>query len=227
MSSEPKISDAVRAAILSQPNVILDDPDVMNALVAANERAMGNNVVDLRGIAMDRMETRLDQLEDTHRSVIAAAYENVAGTQQIHRAILQLLDPQGLDTVLDDLGGPVADILRVDAVRLVLETADDARVAIQSSHLALGPQGFVAAYLGQTQPGPCRDVTLRAAGPGTAEIYGQTGIASEACLALDLGTPGLLLLGSRDAQMFGPHQGTDLLGFFGGVVERVLRRWLT
>ncbi|GFE51476.1 tyrosine recombinase XerC [Roseobacter cerasinus] len=226
MSSEPKISDAVRAAILSQPNVILNDPDVMNALVAANERAMGSNVVDLRGIAMDRMETRLDQLEDTHRSVIAAAYENVAGTQQIHRAILRLLDPADLDTVLDDLGGPVADILRVDAVRLVLETADNAPVALQNDHLALAPQGFVAAYLGQTQPGPSREVTLRPPGIGAAEIYGQTSIASEACLVLDLGMPGLLLLGSKDGQMFGPQQGTDLLAFLGGVVERVLRRLL-
>ena len=49
----------------------------MRALIAANERAMGGNIVDLRGIAMERLEARLDRLEDTHRSVIAAAYENL------------------------------------------------------------------------------------------------------------------------------------------------------
>jgi hypothetical protein len=46
---------------------------------------MGTNIVDLRGIAMDR-------LEYTHRTVTAAASENLAGTNQVHRGILQVLD---------------------------------------------------------------------------------------------------------------------------------------
>ena len=88
---------------------------------------MGGNIVDLRGIAMDRLEARLDRLEDTHRSVIAAAYENLAGTNQVHRAILRLLDPIEFETFLRDLGGEVADILRVDVMRLVLETDPERR----------------------------------------------------------------------------------------------------
>ena len=102
----------------------------MAALIAANERAMGANIVDLRGIAMERMEARLDRLEDTHRSVIAAAYENLAGTNQVHRAMLQMLDPVSFEEFLKGLGTDVAQTLRVDCVRLVLEstqsTGDDA-----------------------------------------------------------------------------------------------------
>ena len=67
------IKQDLRDVIIAEPEVILEDPDVMAALIAANERAMGANIVDLRGIAMERMEARLDRLEDTHRSVIAAA----------------------------------------------------------------------------------------------------------------------------------------------------------
>jgi len=110
MSSSPKIEDALREAIISQPDVILDDSDVMQALIAANEKAMGGNIVDLRGIAMERLETRLDRLEDTHRSVIAAAYENLAGTNQNHRAILRMLDTGELETFLRDRGGQGAEI---------------------------------------------------------------------------------------------------------------------
>ena len=80
MSSTPQIDDTLRERIIAQPDVILEDQDLMRALIAANERAMGGNIVDLRGIAMERLEARLDRLEDTHRSVIAAAYENLAGT---------------------------------------------------------------------------------------------------------------------------------------------------
>ena len=48
-------------------------------------------------------------------------------------------------------------------------------------------------------------------------------------LAIDLGAgrlPAMLLLGSSDPAQFRPGQATDLLVFFGGVVERLLRRWL-
>ena len=126
MSGNAKIDDTVREKIISQPDMILDDQDVMRALIEANEKSMGGNIVDLRGIAMERLEARLDRLEDTHRSVIAAAYENLAGTNQVHRAVLRMLDPVEFETFLHDLGGEVAEILRVDAVRLVLESQQNA-----------------------------------------------------------------------------------------------------
>ncbi|NIY99192.1 DUF484 family protein, partial [Salipiger sp. HF18] len=116
------IDESLREEIISRPDMILDDRDLMQALIAANERSMGGNIVDLRGIAMERLEARLDRLEDTHRSVIAAAYENLAGTNQIHRAVLRMLDPVEFEPFLRDLAGEVAQILRVDAVRLVLES---------------------------------------------------------------------------------------------------------
>jgi hypothetical protein len=114
------IEQDLRDRIIADPETILEDHDVMRALIAANERAMGSNIVDLRGIAMERLETRLDRLEDTHRSVIAAAYENLAGTNQVHRAILQMLDPLTFEEFLQVVAGDVAETLRVDSVRLVL-----------------------------------------------------------------------------------------------------------
>ncbi|WP_300015950.1 DUF484 family protein [uncultured Roseobacter sp.] len=235
MSSSPKIEDALREAIISQPDVILDDKDVMNALIAANERSMGANIVDLRGIAMDRMETRLDRLEDTHRSVIAAAYENLAGTNQIHRAILRMLDPVDFEPFLKDLGGDVAEILRVDAVRLVLETAQgdmDLVLSSLSDVLTIADPGYVEDYLTQARGGASRQVTLRQVQSGSERLYGDKAawIKSEACLKLDFGSgrlPGLLVLGAEDPHMFGPQQGADLLVFFTGVFERAMRRWLS
>src|SRR6056297_1142467 len=132
MSSKARMDDTVREKIITEPDVILDDQDLMRALIAANERTMGGNIVDLRGIAMERLESRLDRLEDTHRSVIAAAYENLAGTNQVHRAILRMLDPVEFEGFLKDLGGPVAEILRVDSIKLVLESVqNDDEPAVQ------------------------------------------------------------------------------------------------
>ena len=235
MSSSPKIEDALREAIISQPDVILDDTDLMQALIAANEKAMGGNIVDLRGIAMERLETRLDRLEDTHRSVIAAAYENLAGTNQIHRAILRMLDPVEFETFLRDLGGDVAEILRVDQVKLVLESVqNDADPAVQrlGSVLSVAEPGFIDRYLTQDRGGMVRQVTLRSVQNASEQIYGPNAewIRSEACLKLDSGTgrlPGMLVLGAEDPHLFGPQQGTDLLAFFTGVFERTMRRWLS
>ena len=164
MSSSPKIEDALREAIISQPDVILDDTDVMQALIAANEKAMGGNIVDLRGIAMERLETRLDRLEDTHRSVIAAAYDNLAGTNQIHRAILRMLDPVEFEPFLRDLAGEVADILRVDAVKLVLESVqndNDPTVNRLGDVLSVAEPGFIDTYLTNGRGSTPRQVTLR------------------------------------------------------------------
>jgi uncharacterized protein YigA (DUF484 family) len=235
MSSTPQIDDTLRERIIAQPDVILEDQDLMRALIAANERAMGGNIVDLRGIAMERLEARLDRLEDTHRSVIAAAYENLAGTNQVHRAILRMLDPVEFEAFIKDLGGEVAEILRVNSVKLVLETVqDDSDPAIKrlGDVLSVAEPGFIQSYLTGGRNSDPRQVTLRQIHEGDARIYGQDAnfVRSEACLLLDFGEgrlPGMLAMGAEDPHQFTPQQGTDLLAFFAGVFERAMRRWLS
>ena len=235
MSTKPVIDDSLREKIIAEPDVILDDTDLMRALVAANERALGSNIVDLRGVAMERLETRLDRLEDTHRSVIAAAYENLAGTNQVHRAILRMLEPTSFEAFLRDLSGPVAEVLRVDCIKLVLETAaSDGENVVKrvGDVLSVAEPGFVETFVADGREAPLKQVTLRQLHNGDARIYGDKAewIRSEACLKLDFGPgrlPGLLVLGSEDPHMFTPQQGTDLLGFFAGVFERTMRRWLS
>ena len=225
-----------RERVLSDPDLILDDRDVMRALITANDRQMGGNIVDMRGIAMERLENRLDRLEDTHRSVIAAAYENLAGTNQVHRAILKLLEQRDFEAFLKVLGTDVAAILRVDRIRLVLESAEasaDAAPKVQKLEdvLTVVSPGFVDHYLTGGRNIPDRAVTLRQVGDGSDRIYGEAAdwIASEALLKLDLGQgrmPALLVIGSEDPHQFRPSQGTDLLSFFTGVFERSMKRFL-
>ena len=235
MARTALIEDELRERIFADPEAILEDHDLMRALIAANERALGTNIVDLRGIAMERLEARLDRLEDTHRSVIAAAYENLTGTNQIHRAILKMLDPAEFEAFLKNLGSEVADLLRVDCVRLVLETvqeAEDPALRRLDDVLCVVEPGFVLTYMTGTRAGPVRDVTLRQTQPQSDTIYGDMAgyIRSEALMRLDLGAgrlPGMLVMGAEDPHHFKPSQGTDLLVFFSGVFERSMRRWLS
>jgi hypothetical protein len=183
---------------------------------------------------MDRLESRLDRLENTHRSVIAAAYENLAGTNQVHRAILRMLDPMEFEAFLRDLNGAVSEILRVDATKLVLETVQsDTQNTVKplGEVLSVVEPGFIDDYLLNGRGGQVRKVTLRKVQNLSEMIYGKNAewIRSEACLKLDFGNgrlPGLLVMGAEDPHMFRPQQGTDLLAFFSGVFERAMRRWL-
>lgn len=228
------LGSELRDKLIAEPEVILEDRDLMRALIVANERAMGANIVDLRGIAMERLAARLDRLEDTHRSVIAAAYENLAGTNQVHRAILRMLDPVEFEEFLQDLAGEVAQILRVDCARLVLESVqsgDDPVLERLGGVLCVAEPGFIDDYLSGGREGQARPVVLRQILPSAGTIYGAAGdwVRSEAALRLDFGKgrlPGMLALGAEDPHQFRPNQGTDLLSFFAGVFERAMRRWL-
>lgn len=235
MVTKPKMDDIVRNKIISDPEMLLEDQDIMRALVAANENTMGGNIVDLRGIAMERLEARLDRLEDTHRSVIAAAYENLAGTNQVHRAVLRMMDATKFEVFLHDLATDVADSLRVDAIRLVLESASqttDTAVKQMGAILSVVEPGFIDSYVTRGRAVSVRQVSLRQVQTDDAAIYGDRAdyIRSEACLKLDLGDerlPGMLIMGAEDPHQFTPQQGTDLLTFFAGVFERSMRRWLS
>jgi len=232
--SDAAFADQLREKIISDPEVILEDRDLMRALIAANEAAMGANIVDLRGVAMARLEARLDRLEDTHRSVIAAAYENLAGTNQVHRAVLKLLDPLDFESFLKTLHTEVAEILRVDCVRLVLESLhneNDPALRRLGDVLCVAEPGFIQEYMRAGRQAQPRAVVLRQTSPHSGAIYGEAAgwIRSEALMRLDFGPgrlPGLLVMGAEDPHQFKPAQGTDLLAFFAGVFERAMRRWL-
>jgi len=233
MSQSASSGGDLRDKIIAGPESILEDPDVMRALVGARESSLGENLVDLRGIALDRLENRLGRLEDTHRSVIAAAYENLAGTNIIHRAVLRLLEPVDFTSFVNELD-EVAQILRVDTIRLVLEsvqTTQDDTLQPLGKILVTAKKGTITDYIAGPRKAPVRAVTLRQIQPENDEIYGSNAdwIRSEALLKLDLGAdrlPGMLAMVSEDPHQFKPAQGSDLLDFFGAVFERSMRRWL-
>jgi uncharacterized protein len=183
---------------------------------------------------MERLEARLERLEDTHRSVIAAAYENLAGTNQMHRAILRILEPADFEEFLTVLDTDVAEILRVDCVRLVLESRGRGRTPCSAARTRSCCWPNPASSTTTSPAGaPCRCAPSRCARsiPARAGLFGEGGdwIRSEACVKLDLGPgrlPGMLCFGAEDPEQFTPAHGTDLIAFFASVFERAMRRWL-
>lgn len=218
----------LRARILAAPDVILNDAQVMEALVRAGDEGRGRNVVDLRGAAMARLETRIDRLTDMHRTVVAAAYDTIAGMQQVHRAVLAILDFEDAAALAAEVEAVVAPILKVDRLRILVEADGEPAIPGDEGGLAVVPVGFVSHFLGEE--GKDRRVTLRQVGEAQRTVYGGIDVGSEACLALEFGAerqPGLALLGATDPGRFSPRQGTDLLEFLAGALERVIGRHLS
>lgn len=223
------IDEATRARLLSTPDLILGDRELMRALIGAREAQVGENVIDIRGRAMEALEARLARLEAAHESVIAAAYENQTGMQTIHRAVVSLLEPDDFPSFLENLHANLAPILRVETLRLVMESATPP-AADDGAALALVPTGTVRKLIAAGRRAPRGDdIILRRAAAETMDLHGTGRIRSEALLPLDLGAgrwPALLLMGSTDAGRFSPAQGTDLLRFFGQAFRLILIGWL-
>lgn len=219
--------DLIRSLILAEPELVLSDDQVMRALIRATG-PLDRNVVDLRDKLVERLESRLTKLVNANRSVIAAAYENVASTQQVHRAALMLLDASTLDDFLHRLTHDIPQVVSIDEVRLCLEAdVDDIQparalgAALAERVIAL-PEGMVETYITFHPETRSGRIVLRPTTEESELIFGSGEIASEALLRLDLdGATGLLALGSRDPDRFTPEQGTDLLEFLAEFIARL------
>lgn len=228
------VAAALRKRIIADPSVVLDDPEIMAALTQAQSAPSGGNIVDMRGVAMARLEDRLDRLEETHQTVIAAAYDSVAVTRQVHRAILTMIAPMDFDAFLAGLNTDVADCLRAQAIRLVLETRPGEKlgsVAAGSDAVVTVPEGYTGAYREAGRKARPQDLILRRVAAGGPEVYGEIAgqIRSEAVMAFDLGAgrlPGMLAIGAASPEAYRPGDATDLLEVFAAVFERLLRSWL-
>ena len=188
--------EALRAAILACPEAVLDDAEVARALLQAQgQRAPegARNIVDLRGALVDRLENRLGQLEETHRSVVSAAYDNQAVTVMMHRAALAVLEPEDFEHLCEALGRHVPAILGVESLRIAVEGEESPDQPAPPAPFVRLLHGGVASYMfrhlgqGAEEDGPERAVVLRAAGPEAGEVFGAEGerIGSEALVRLE------------------------------------------
>lgn len=234
MGSRDAGAKPIRDLVIADPDLILGDREVMEALIARSDEYRGGNVVDIRGAAMDRIGGMLDELESTHRGTVAAAFANYSSTARVHRACLQILQHGQMRAHLKALGGDVAETLLVDRIALAMESDKpeyDPLAPYAGDVLVLAERGAAQRHAEAGAQGRVDKINLRAVQGAPAQFYGDAAakIRSEACILLDFGDrrpPGMLLLGSADAGKFASGQGGDLLAFLAGVFEMDLRRRL-
>ena len=230
------MDDKLREEILAKAHEILNDETLLRALIEASDKNLGSKIVDLRSVAMQKMDGELKKLKRSNQQVIATAYENLVGMKQVHQVVLKSLEQNNFDEFITNLDTEACNILRVDCIKIGLETHSslqnnekyDSKL---SKLLDLYPVNFVDTYISQGENNNTDDVILRPTPKGSEQLYGKVSknLKSEGCIKLRIGNKkiiGILALASKEREKFTAQQGVELLKFMGSVFERRISHWL-
>ena len=230
------MEDQLGEEILVKAHEILNDETLLRALIEASDKNLGSKIVDLRSVAMQKMDGELKKLKRSNQQVIATAYENLVGMKQVHQVVLKSLEQNNFDEFITNLDTEVCNILRVDCIKIGLETHSllqnnekyDSKL---SKLLDLYPVNFVDTYISQGENNNIDDVILRPTPKGSEQLYGKVSknLKSEGCIKLRIGNKkiiGILALASKEREKFTAQQGVELLKFMGSVFERRISHWL-
>lgn len=222
---EPSV-EQVRDYLRNHAEFLNENSDLLPHLTPP-EYDFGNGVVDFQRYTLERLRGDMQDLGSYHGKLIAATRSNLSSQQQIHRAVLMLLDADSLGTLVHTVTADWVDTLGVDAIALCFE-AKKPRPELTRSGLRRLQPGIIGEVLNGTE-----DAVLLH-GEVTAErtFFGPAAplIEAEALVRLTLPGntgPGLLAFGSRDEKSFYPGQGTELVRFLAQILERCLTRWLS
>ena len=97
------MDNKLREEILAHAHEILNDETLLRALIEASDKNLGNKVVDLRSVALQKMDGEFKKLKRSNQQVIATAYENLVGMKQVHQAVLKSLEQNNFDQFIKNL----------------------------------------------------------------------------------------------------------------------------
>ena len=230
------MDDKLREEILAKAHEILNDETSLRALIEASDKNLGNKIIDIRSVAIKKMDGELKKLKRSNQQVIATAYENLVGMKQVHQVVLKSLEHNNFNEFITKLNTEACDILRVDCIRLGLETHSSLQNSKDygsnlSELLDIYPVNFVDTYISQGKKNNTSDVVLRPTPKGCDQLYGKhsKNLKSEGCIKLKIGNEkitGILALASNESEKFTAQQGVELLKFMGSVFERRISHWL-
>ena len=230
------MDDKLREEILAKAHEILNDETLLRALIGASDKNLGSKIVDLRSVAIQKMDGELKKLKRSNQQVIATAYENLVGMKQVHQVVLKSLEQNNFDEFVTNLNTEACDVLRVDCIKLGLETHSllqntEKNGSKLSKLLDLYPVNFVDTYISQGENNGSDDIILRPIPKGSEQLYGKISktLRSEGCIKLKIGNEkivGILALASKEREKFTAQQGVELLKFMGSVFERRISHWL-
>ena len=188
-------------------------------------------VLDLQQRVIQRLKAETERQARVGRALLEAGSNNLDAQTRCHQAVLTLLEARGFDDFLGRLRGPAAESLGVIAVAIGVEAPEGRRPPEPLTTVAALHPGSVDRLIGRDRKVRLRshlDRSTQATAPGPFGARARE-VKSDALVRLSLGrnsAPALLAFGAALPSSFEADQGTDLLLFLAGVVERMIVQWL-
>jgi hypothetical protein len=221
----PTADEAVADYLRRHPGFLEAHPDLLDLLTPPALRR-GDGVADMQRFMLQRLQSELAKLRMREGEIVASSRANQNSGQRVHAAVLAMLEARTFEHLIEILTTDLAVHLEVDAIFLAFEALDRITPGQRTSGVRMLAKGRIDQL---TQGG--REVVLHADAPGDAELFGAaaTLVRSQALVRLNLrreAPRGLIAFGARAPDRFHTGQGTELLVFLGGAIERIVRGWL-
>lgn len=222
--SEDEQAKQVKNFLKQNPDFLIKNPELFNVLIPPN-RSTGEDVVDFQNMMIEKIKSNLEDLQYNQGNLIDTSRNNLTTQVQVHEASLSLFDAKDITHLAHIVTHDWADMLHIDVIRICFE--EDHPIAPPAlKEIAILPENCVAESLGRDDIIQLRgdvDVSINIFGPAKSLIK------AEALIRIPdtkYNPPGILAFGSRDADMFYPGQGTELLRFLGKSFHKCLILWM-
>jgi uncharacterized protein YigA (DUF484 family) len=225
LSSPQSLSaDAVLQWLKDNPNFLSKYPEAID-LLAPPASVEGRKIADFQSYMIERLKADKTEAIETARGIVETARNNMNNQTRIHRAVLRLLEANDFDEFVQVITNDLTALLDVDITTLVIETNGREIPHIHTNGIRIVPEGTLNKWM------QGKNTLLQNDIGGIEAIYGAgaTLVRSQALVRIDISMqtpPCIVAFGSRDPQLFQPHQGIELVSFLARVIERQFRSWL-
>ncbi|MDG1995505.1 MAG: DUF484 family protein [Emcibacteraceae bacterium] len=213
----------VKSFLIDNPDFLIQNPDLFSILTPPN-RSTDDGIVDFQNLMIDNLKSNLEDLKNNQGTLIDTSRNNLTTQVQVHEAVLNLLNSDSIDHIGHIVTQDWADMLHIDVIRICFEEGHKVDIP-NLKELAPLPKGTTKKHLGNDDI-----IQLRGDVEVSDDIFGpaKSLVKAEALIkipATEHNPPGILAFGSRDADMFYPGQGTELLRFLGKSFHKCLILW--
>jgi len=215
----------VRLYLKNNPGFLKDNGDLLHDLLPPDREQTHDNVADFQKIMLARLQEDIAELKEYQDTLIAASRNNMSTQLQVHEAVLAILDAEDINHVGHVVTQDWPDMLSVDVISLCFQKGKAAN-SLDVEGTRLVSKKIIDNLMGHDDA-----CLLRGNDNASEEIFGPATnlIQAEALVRLqatDVSPAGILAFGSRNADMFAPGQGTELLRFLEAVLRRMILKCL-
>lgn len=211
----------------NNPKFLQKNPEACDYLIPPKNGAGkdGKKVADFQSFMIERLKTDKEKVLETTQAIVENARSNMNNQQRIHAVILRLLEAKNFEEFISIITMDMSQMLDTDISVFVVESNGQDIPHVQTNGIRVLPEGTIDNWMND------QSVMLQDNISGIEAIYGGGAnlVQSQALLRIDIAMdtpPAILAFGSRDPNMFGEGQATELISFLARVVERAFRNWL-